>query len=351
MSSQNENNVKKHGLVPFFKHFFDWIDNFKMNNTAGQFSVRLDPKKPSLYGVCDMVFNLTISNQLKNYLSSYEKETVEEWITHIQSYQNPKTGWFKEGLFNYGYHFKEHSTAFAISALKVLGGVPRYGLKISKKLNSQKKVEKWLKKSPEWGLLFWPGSHRGGGLGAIYATLGRDYYPHEKFFDWYFDWLDKKADREVGFWRIGWIHKLRKYRLTKHELGGSIHYYWIYEFLKRPIPYPEKVIDSTLQLQNNIGLWDKDVSYCIDLDALFCLTRCCKQTKGYRKEAIKNAIIKYLNYTISTLNDKDFLFNQYLNTHKLTGCLEAIAEVQKFYPELLDLSPSFIQTLDITPWI
>ncbi len=74
--------------------------------------------------------------------------------------------------------------------------------------------------------------------------MGLEHYPHKNFFDWYFEWLDKKADPNVGFWRLGGIHK-KKNRLTKHELGGSIHYYWIYEFFNHPIPYPEKVIDST----------------------------------------------------------------------------------------------------------
>ena len=69
------------------------------------------------------------------------------------------------------------------------------------------------------------------------------------------------------------------------------------------------------------------------------------------KEDIKQAIFKYLDYMIPSLNDRDFLFSRYDNTHKLTGCLEAIAEIQKFYPELLDLPNPWIETLDITPWI
>lgn len=150
---------------------------------------------------------------------------------------------------------------------------------------------------------------------------------------------------------MGWIHKIIKNRLTKHELGGAIHYYWIYEFLNRPIPYPERVIDSTLKLQNKLGLWDKNVSYCIDLDAIFSLLRCLKQTRGYREEDIKSAIKKYLDYTIPCLNDKQFLFNCYNNTHKLTGCLGAIAEIYKYMPELIESSTPWIQTLDITPWI
>ena len=104
-------------------------------------------------------------------------------------------------------------------------------------------------------------------------------------------------------------------------------------------------------MQNNLGLWDGDVSYCIDLDAILYLTRCSKQTNGYRENYIRKAILKYLDYTIPSLNDREFLFTRYDNTHKLTGCLEAIAEIQKFYPELFNLPDTWVETLDITPWI
>ncbi|MHA1294564.1 MAG: hypothetical protein ACTSQJ_18135 [Promethearchaeota archaeon] len=342
---------KKYELNEFLGNLFRWIDSFKFDETPGHFAIERNRNKPSLYGLCDMIFNLVITNNLEHYLKSHEKEDINEWISIIQSYQNPKTGWIKEKLFNYNYHFKEHSTAFAISALKLLNNKPKFKLKLSKKLNSQKKVEKWLKNAPKWGLLYWPGSHRGGGIGAIYATLGPEYYPHEKFFDWYFGWLDKMADSKVGFWRIGWIHKIQKNRLTKHELGGAVHYYWVYEFMKHPIPYPEKVIDSVLQLQNDKGTWHKDFSYCIDLDAIFCLTRCCSQTKGYRKEEIKEALFKYMDFVINKINDKNFLFENYRSAHRLTGYLCALAELQKFLPHLFNLPSRWTQTLDITPWI
>jgi len=345
----------KYQLEAFNNNLFGWVDSFKTNKINGEFSLIRGKKKPSLYGICDMVFNLFITKSIKNFLEIHENESNEIWIKKIQSYQDPKTGWFKDSYLNYKFRSPltgqwEHATAFAISALKLLEATPKYELEITKSLDTKEKVESWLKKVPEWGFFFWPGSHRGGGIGAIYATLGEKYYPNEYFFDWYFDWLDKNADPEVGFWRLGWIHKFIN-RLTKHELGGSIHYYWIYEFMNRPIPYPEKVIDSTLQLQNNLGLWDNNVSYCIDLDAIFSLLRCQNQLNGYRNKDIENAVIKYLDYTIPSLNDNDFLFKYYSSTHKLTGCLGAIAEIDKFFPELFDSSVKLIQSLDITPWI
>jgi len=338
-------------LAIFEDNLFTWVDSFKIPAQASCYSVIRSKKKPSLYGITDMVFNLSIPQRLEEYFSSYREENKEEWVSHIQSYQDPKTGWFKEGVFNYGFHFKEHSTAFAISALHLLGGRPVFPLRLAKKLNTRKKVEKWLKKTPEWGLLYWPGSHKGGGVAAIFATLGPEFHPHENFFEWYFDWLDARADPDIGFWRLGWIHRINKNRLTIQELGGAVHYYWVYEFMGHPFPHPEKIIDATLSLQNDLGLWDGEVSYCIDLDAMFCLLRSCKQAGGYRKEDIQKAVKKYLRHVIPTLNDKRFLFEQYTSAHKLTGCLEAIAEIQKHYPRLVETRVPWQETLDITPWI
>jgi len=181
--------------------------------------------------------------------------------------------------------------------------------------------------------------------------MGPEYYPHQDFFEWYFDWLNRKADKNVGFWRIGWVHKLIKNRLTKNELGGAVHYYWIYEFFKRPWPYPEKIIDSILLLQNEKGTWHHEFSYCIDLDAVHALIRCLKQTEGYRKKDIEMALLKYLKYAIPYFTDREFIFNNYPSTHKLTGYVSAIAELYNFMPERFEVKKPWIQTLDITPWI
>jgi hypothetical protein len=278
--------MNKYNLDLFLNFLFDWVDSFKFNNIPGQFHVNKNKNKPSLYGICYVVYNLVIPNQLARYLETHKNENIQDWIKQIQLFQNPNTGWIKEPGFNFGFQFEEYSTTFACSALKLLNSRPKYGLKVSKKVDSKEKLERWLKRVPEWGLLFWPGSHRGGDIGSIYATLEREYYPHKDFFEWYFEWLDNKVDPEVGFWRLGWNYLFKK-RITKQELGGSIHYYWIYEFLDHPIPYPEKVIDSTLNLHYYLGLWNEKISYCIDLDAIFCLTRCYKQSKVIGRKTLK----------------------------------------------------------------
>ncbi|MBD3229242.1 MAG: hypothetical protein GF329_13750 [Candidatus Lokiarchaeota archaeon] len=348
-------NEKQFDLTLFQDYLMEWVNQFSINQDIGNFTYKpiknknkAKDKKPRLYASSDMVFTLYITNELKGYIDSANGK-INHWMKIIQDFQGYKNGWFKQGLWNYdNFHFKEHSTAFAASALKLLGGKPKHKLKFLDKLNTREKVEKWLK-GIEWGLLFWSGSHRGGGVAAYILTTGE--IPNKRFFRWYFNWLDQEADPKVGFWRRSWLHRIFKNRLTRNELGGSIHFYWIYQFMDHPIPYPEKVIDSTLKLQNELGLWGKNVSYCVDLDAIYCLTRCSRQINNYREKDIYQAILKYLDYTVPSLNNKEFLFNKYKNTHKITGCLCAIAEIQKFYPELILTKKPWRQSLDITPWI
>ncbi len=51
------------------------------------------------------------------------------------------------------------------------------------------------------------------------------------------------------------------------------------------------------------------------------------------------------------MNDKQFFYTNYTSAHTLTGYVCAIAEIYKFYPDLIDIPRPWIQTLDITPWI
>ena len=80
---------KKYNIKPFLDNLFEWIDSFKIDDKSGNFSVFNQKLKPSLYGICDMVYNLVIPNELDSYFQSHEKENTQDWIDGIQSYQKP----------------------------------------------------------------------------------------------------------------------------------------------------------------------------------------------------------------------------------------------------------------------
>ncbi len=313
----------------------EWVEQFRSGPGIGDFSYAIDGPT-SLYGTTDVLFCRAIMNDLQ--LTDQEKD---DWAGCINQFQKRDTGWYKK---RYTYtHSKQHTTAYAVAALHLIDRKPAHEFPwIAKLLSGKKQMERWIERIP-WSII-WPGSHIVSGIPAILAMLDKG---SQEFYDWYFDWLDREADPKSGYWCRGWIHKLGVIKTpTKHEMGGAFHMYYVYEFLNRSWRYPEKIIDHTLRLQLPTGLWDKDVTYCIDLDGIYCLTRSNRIAGGYREKEIYQACVDYLAAAEKILNDRDYFFEHYTNTHILPGALAAIAECQKFYPELVKTPTPWIQTLD-----
>lgn len=107
-------------------------------------------------------------------------------------------------------------------------------------------------------------------------------------------------------------------KIGEYNMAGAFHMYYVYEFLKRKWLYPEKIIDHTLRLQHANGLWDRNVTYCVDLDGIYCLTRSCRNANGYRSDEIKTAIERYLTTAEQIFNDQAInpTFNIWLDNLK-----------------------------------
>lgn len=313
-----------------------WEEQFRISARPGDFSWKQPDTKASLYGTTDMVFNRFILNQLT--LSQAERDV---WAGIINSFQDPKTGWYKK---RYTIHYKEHGTAYALAALKLLDRTPKYPLKfLDPILESQSTMEKWIKHI-SWSVI-WLGSHVISGIPA--CMILSDYPNDHPFFSWYFNWLEQEVDPTSGFWRRGLYHKLKFWAPpSKHDLGGAFHMFYIYEALQKSWLYPKKIIDHTLRLQHKNGLWDKATPYCIDLDGLYSLLRSSRDAENYRQPEIYQAVVNFLRTTEQIFSHKSSVLTHYPRSHLLPGALAAIAECQRFYPELVHTSIPWQQSLD-----
>ena len=315
--------------------FPKWIVQFQSGDGPGEYSYKIGGPT-SCYGTTDMLISRYIMDELD--LTDVDRDF---WASVINRFQQEPTGWYKK---TYTYtHSVEHTTAYAVAALHLIERKPKYRMAFKEKLlTSEKAMEKWIE-SINWSLI-WPGSHKVSGIPAILAMLGEG---TDEFYNWYFDWLDKTADPESGYWCRGLVHRLGIIRTpTKHEMGGAFHMYYVYEYMKREWKYPEKIVDHTLRLQHDNGLWDKDVTYCIDLDGIYSLTRSSRIAGGYRAADIEESVHRYLSTAEKILNDPEFFFARYTNSHILTGALSAIAECQLFYPDIVRTSKPWRQSLD-----
>ncbi|MFW5712462.1 MAG: hypothetical protein ACOCXF_04890 [bacterium] len=312
-----------------------WEQQFRTGDSAGEYSYA-QGGKTSLYGSTDIIFCRAIMDNIE--LSAEDRDS---WAGVINRFQKPDSGWYRK-LYTWN-HLKQHTSAYAVAALALIGRRPHFELKVIKELLEQPQHwERWIRRVP-WSVI-WPGSHIVAAIPAVAALLG---YPHEKFMHWYFDWLDREADPATGFWCRGLVHKLGLLRRpTKHEMGGAFHMYYVYEYFGRQWRYPVQVINTTLSLQQPNGFWDGEVSYCIDLDGIYNLTRSSKIAGDYRQEDIRRAITRYLESTEALLNDRERFFASYSNSHMLPAVLAAIAEIQKFYPELVHTPKPWRQVID-----
>jgi hypothetical protein len=240
-------------------------------------------------------------------------------------------------------HPKEHATAYAVGALKLLGAKPKYPMAFLKKYDSPEKVEKMLEGIP-WGMI-WTGSHIGAGIASAGVNTGE---VDSKWMDAYFNWLDREADPKTGYWIRG---DAKNKTATMDEMGGAFHFYFLYAYFKRPLPYPEKIIDTTIALQHGNGLWDADVPYCIDLDGVYDIIQAYKLTNGYRKKDVEATVVKTLDSIVTRLNDPDFLMKSYRDSHKLAGAVAALAEIQAFMPGLLKTPKPLKSVLSFSPFI
>jgi len=332
--------TKVHDFRRFQEEFFrPWVEQFRSGDGPGEYSFKKNGPT-STYGTTDMLISRYIVGDLD--LSETEKDG---WAAVINRFQCPETGWYRK---RYTFHNREHTTAYAVAALYLINRRSAHPFHWAAHiLESRSAMERWIEKV-NWSII-WPGSHIVSGVPACLLMTGAG---AEDFYDWYFNWLDENADPRSGFWCRGLAHRLKIIRQpTKHEMGGAFHMYYIYEYRKRRWPYPERIVDHTLRLQRKNGLWDRDVTYCIDLDGVYCLTRSSRNAGGYRSDEVRAACGRYLAAAERILNDREFFFGRYNDSHILTGALAAVAECGLFYPEMVRTSRPWRQSLDTACFI
>lgn len=330
--------------LPF--RFRDETQPFDGDDLRGRFAHR--PHRPTdVYGSADLVFVLWIVGELESRTTPAGRQ---EWISRIQAFQDPETGYFGRG--HLAGHGPAHATGFATAALRLLGAQPAYPFRWAGSLfGSRERVESWLD-SLDWNVV-WTGSHGAGTAAALLdapslATLPRGWE------GWVLDGLSARVDARTGFWKRGLLDAFFR-RPTTLDLGGAAHFWWLYDRLSKPIPSPRKAIEGILSLQRRTGLWgtrlfNGNFPQGIDFDALHGLRCGLKQLSGDERrssgERIVAAIDRYADAVERHLEDAGSLARLLSTSHKVVGTLNALAEADGLYTELTG-APRFLTP---RPW-
>jgi len=331
---------------------------------SGKFSLHRGSDQPDLYGMIDALYIIYTLGLLPKLT---DRSSRALWAGRILACQDEE-GWFSRK--NERGHSREHATAYALGGLGLLSveGYENY-IKLIKPLRGlfpiltdEKIFSKWISKlnfrlTPKsilgkntgWHYI-WRGSHVGGGVAAALGMTqpnNSEWLPEridlDLWFNRYFTWLDEHVNAETGYWQRAFWNSIYK-RPSLIDMGGAVHFLWVYDAFGRPFPYPEAIIQSTLPLQKTTGLY-KDHPYCIDLDGNFCLIRSylqlSEQSKSDYKESVYQSTTKNFEAIISELSTNRFE-DIYTDSHGLPGALVALVECRNL--------PEFKYMSDLQTW-
>ncbi len=263
------------------------------------------------------------------------------WVETMQAMQDPETGLFTEST-----HHTIHTTAHVIAAMELFDAVPLHPLTALLDLKKEARLETFLDHL-DWYGAPWSQSHQGAGLYAALSLTG------DADRDWtgrYFSWLWDNADPVTGFWRVGQTDREGTRPLYEH-MAGSFHYLFNHEYARRPLRYPEAVIDSCLPMRPTMpSSFGREANF-LEIDWIFCMTRAARQTP-HRFEEIRDTLRAFTADYLHFWREADWETNESLNDlHMLFGGVCALAELQQFLRGELVTDKPLRLVLDRRPFI
>jgi hypothetical protein len=292
----------------------------------------LDP-----YGCADAA---NILYTISQFPSGHDER--EAWIKTLQSMQDSNTGLFRDNT-----HVEIHTTAHCIAALELFDALPRYPVNTLSQYKTPEAMEKFLDQL-DWQHNPWGDSHRGAGL---YVSLVLSQEVSSEWEDRYFDWLYKNTDPETGFLRKGSItQSCNEHDIFPH-LAGSFHYLFNQQYARRPLPYPDAMVNSCLEIFNSNCYPLGDSIGFAEIDWVFCLTRSVRQCGHRHSEAVR-ALMEFTDTYIPFLLELDPMTHDDLNDlHSLFGTMCCLAELQTALPGVIKTERPLRLVLDRRPFI
>jgi len=272
-------------------------------------------------------------------------KTSKSREAHIQALQNMQN--CDTGLFTEETHHPIHTTAHCIAALELFDEKPIYSLTdLMQYATNDGLVD--LLENLEWKKNPWDMAHRGAG---IYAAMVLSDSVDCEWQDRYFHWLWENADIKTGFWKKDAV--LSADKPVFHHLAGTFHYLFNHEYAKRPLRYPEKVIDTCLDLyekDETVPNFGRQTGFA-EIDWVYCISRASRQTP-HRFEDCKKALKKFAREFIEYLDGIDENTHDGFNDlHALFGTVCCLAELQQALPGMIHSSKPLKLVLDRRPFI
>ncbi|MEI7025172.1 hypothetical protein [Paenibacillus sp. y28] len=304
-------------------------------------SAKDEERWTDVYGTADAAIILYTMDELPR-----DPEERTGWILNLQGYQEPATGMFRGQK-----HHEIHSTAFALSALELFDAAAAHPLTKLVPLQDPAQLSSFLN-GLDWVNKPWSESHLGAGIYACMVLSGAASPAWEEA---YFRWLWDNADPQTGLWRKGCVADEAFAPLGApifHHLAGSFHYLFNQNYRKKPLRYPEKLLDTALFLykQNALDYNPEALSY-FEVDWIYTIGSAMRQT-DHRLEECRAAMVQTVKPFLAYIDRLGAKPEEPLpDLHSLCGAISGLAAIQQWLPELVQTDRPLQLAVDRRPFI
>jgi prenyltransferase beta subunit len=284
------------------KKTLSYIDSMRLaDGPFGRFRYSANATKPTLYSST----YAAMTRHLYNDLDSLSDQQRQEWIDYLQSHQGDD-GLFRDPVIGRGQAI-EHLSWHVNTALHCLGVNARKRLRWVDKYKDKKALQGWLD-ARRWGYKVDYTSNIVQNLCAA-LQYARDFQNDEnaaEAVDQILDYLANRADPKTGLWGDGEFDLDTKIDRSR-AIQAAYHFWllWIYD--GKMIPYPELAVDQTLKTQNKNGGYGCGVhnrkypylsSACEDIDSVDPLVRL-MLAREYRRDDIAKSLERALPWVLT----------------------------------------------------
>lgn len=256
-------------------------------------------------------------------IGAFPRDPAEraQWVDAMQKMQDPETGLFHEKT-----HHPIHTTAHCTAALELFDAAPIYPVNALAYTLDDGELENFLE-NIDWSVNPWTDSHRGAGIYVAMNLCGQATPEwNRRYFQWFWD----NADPITGMWRKGYAGNPATCRSFIH-MAGTFHYLFNHEYAHMPLRYPDRLIDTCLEMYDKDGVrpgFTKAADF-LPIDWVFCLTRASRQTP-YRFDDIRDRLRSFAADYLEFWRTADWETNESLNDlHMLFGGVCTLAELQQ----------------------
>ena len=308
-----------HAISCDLRDFVRWIleefePSVRLAGGAGRYGRQPGWSAPSLYGVADMACIL-------HTIGSLNPTAAERaaWADAFELFQDPRTGWFLESEPRT--LSPEHNTAFALAAMQLLDITPSFEVKMGAE---QTDIRTYLN-SLNWRSGVYADSHKGAGIGSIYALVRNLHSPG--WFAEYFAACESLFDSNNGL-----MGRAKPALGDIDQIGGTFHYSFLYEFFSLQMPYPRERIDTVIRLRRPDGYWSPTNRLWLTLDAIYLMTRTLRYCPYRYEDVVSNVrnTMTILQRDVFSIAGRENIFSSSSGLHSLTAAISIAAEVQQF---------------------